>query len=195
MPSGMPSFCQQAGDGFPDMLWRFQYKPIKKQIASYVAWKAVRFPLVAMSHERVLHQFFDSCRIRTLNEITPDCLRAYCNRFPAQYQRLQFAHTVRQFCRYWRRMGLLSGEFADFMREDTIVDIIPECSPTMHIDQVLRVRKMRKPIEEGGLGYSLNQVKLAMETEDGIPYHLKQIHRWSKYKLPKEIEELSPGRV
>lgn len=179
-----PSFCQQAGDGFPNMFKLFEPKPIKRQIASYVAWKAVRFPLVAGTHERVLQQFFNTIRVRHLNEVTPDCLRTYCNKFPAQFQRLQFDHAMRQFFRYWRRMGVLSHEFTNYLKEDTIVDIIPDLSPTMHIDQVRRVRQLRRE------GLSLSQVKLKMETEDGKPYHLKQIHRWSRYLLPNEVEVL-----
>lgn len=162
-------------------------KPIKKQIELYISWKEVRHPLVARSQYRILRTFFDNTRVKCATEITPECLKAYCDRFPAQYQKLQFIHTVKQFSKYWCRMGLLTNEFTDFMRQDTILDIIrEELSPTMHINQVRRVRQMRKPIEEGGLGYSLNQCKLAMETEDGKPYHLKQVHRWSKYILPED---------
>lgn len=162
-------------------------KPITKHIHMYIAWKAVRFPFVAGTHERVLVAFFNKMKIRSLGEITPSHLREYCGRFPAQYQKNQFIHVIRQFSRYWRRMGLLSHEFADFMGEDTILDITEDISPTMHTEQVRRVRKMRKD------GLSLKQIVLRMETDDRKKYHLKQIHRWSKYVLPGDgvVQKLS----
>jgi len=163
----------------------FYQNTISKQISLYIAWKAVRFPGIARTHERVLREFFGSTKMRSLDQITSECLKVYCNKFPAQYQRLQFIHVMKQFSRYWRQMGILSSEFTDFMTEDTIVDISQDFSPTMHTHQVRRVRAFREQ------GYSLDQIRLKMETEDGKPYHKKQIHRWSKYVLPDEAKKLS----
>lgn len=158
--------------------------PIDKQIAHYVEWKAVRFPDTAASHKRVLVAFFKSYRIRCVQDITPESLQEHLSGFNANYQKNQFLHVMRQFCRYWYQMGLLTGEFRSIFTEAAINSIIENASPTMHTEQVVRVHKLRDQ------GLSLRQIKMQMETEDQKVYHLKQIQRWAKY----EITTLSPGK-
>lgn len=85
-------------------------------------------------------------------------------------------------------MGLLVKEFKEKL-PDEIIQL--ERESFMHIEQAIRVQKLTKPRGEGGLGFSLRQTKLKMETEDNKVYHLKQIHRWAKYDLRK----LSPDEV
>jgi hypothetical protein len=157
----------------------FNTEPIHTQIKMYVDWKAVRHPTKARLHERVLKEFFTGTHLRSVSEITPECLHAYIRKFPAEYQRRETLHTMRQFSRYWYRMGLLSKQFADRCGGVSILEIFESPVPqTMHVDQVRRVHRLR------GEGLSLRQIKLRLETEDQKPYHLRQIQRWAGYELP-----------
>lgn len=158
----------------------FSPPPIKAQIRQYVAWKAVRYPVAASSHERVLRDFFRKMHIRCASSVSPDMVDAYLKDIGSTYLREQAVHVLRQFFKYWTEMGLLVKEVEQKLPQE-VIPVIRE--PVMNVEQAKRVQRLTKPKGEGGLGMSLRQAKLKMETEDGKTYHLKQIHRWSRYKL------------
>lgn len=156
-------------------------KPLVKQVEQYCSWKSIRHPDIARRHKRVLSEFFEHTAVPCATLITGDQVREFSNRYPAQFQRKFAYHVLRQFMRYWYRMGVLTQEFASIVRPDIIYEMETP-HPLMHVDQVRRVKKLRAE------GMSFSKIKLLMETEDGRKYDIHSIHRWSKYQVP----ELSP---
>lgn len=155
----------------------FQEPPIKKQIRQYVAWKAIRHPTTAASHEQMLNEFFRHTRLKCATDIDKEAIQDFIQSRNGEFYRGLAERSLRGFFMYWCKMGLLTKGFDSVVKEDIVSDMASTLHPLLHVDQARRVQALQRE------GLSLRQIKLKMETEDGKTYQLKSIHRWSKYDV------------
>lgn len=160
--------------------------PLHAQIDQYCAWKSVRYSTVAASHREVLISFMRYSKLKTTSLITTEHVEAYANSFPSQHYQNQATKVLRQFCRYWYKMGLLTEEFSRVIKKDIISDMEELVSPRLHLYNVKRVKELRQTLVHGK-PMTFRAIQMKMEGEDKKKYDLKTLHRWATYNLPEGV--------
>lgn len=156
----------------------FELKPLAKQVKLYTTWKAVRYPSIARMHRDVLYEFFRYYRVPCATLITVEKIEAFALSQNSIHFQNQARNVLKQFCRYWYKLGLLTEQFSNNIKKDTIRDM-EDVHPLLHVDQVIRVKALR----DEGLSY--REIKTKMQAEDQRNYDLHAVYRWANYELPE----------
>lgn len=155
------------------------------QIEQYCAWKSLRYPVIADTHRGVLISFMRWSKLKCATTLQYEHVAGYVDSMNSQHYKNQAHSVLKQFCRYWYKMGLLTEQYGKVMKSDLIADMEDLVNPRIDVEKVKRVQKLRAVLDKTGKPKnSFRSIALIMESEDGRKYDVRQIHRWAKYRLP-----------
>lgn len=159
-------------------MFLFRTPPIRKQIALYCQWKAVRYPTASSQHAQVLLNFTKYAKVRHVREITFDTVNAYASRYDGEAQRRMIFHAIQQFLKYWAMMGEFSQKVAKQVKYDSFEPIVKNMGRPRDLVMARRVQEMRPHL-------SFRAIQRKLREQDSRTYDLKCLNRWAHYDLPE----------